>query len=88
MITSQCSQPTRLTVLLLERNLESVLVAIRDCGEKEQSLLEAALAKNLNARDTLFGRIAHDPGRRSIRDCVRKKAWFDRAVVAIRNAMP
>jgi hypothetical protein len=72
-ITQECSAPVRLTVVLLERNLESVVEAMRDCGEREHDLLQDALRKNLNERDKLFKRVGLDATRRGIRDCVRAR---------------
>lgn len=65
------SDPARLKVVLLERNLESVVNAFDQCGEWEKQLIAKALEKRLNERDTLFSRVGHDAARRNIRDCVR-----------------
>lgn len=53
-------------------NLESVIEAIRSCGELELELIARALRKELNARDALLSKVGHDAARRHIRDCVRK----------------
>jgi hypothetical protein len=58
-------------VFLLERNLETILEVLRDCqndppGRREQ--FEAALKKNLNARDILLQNTT-----RADRDCVQKR---------------
>lgn len=85
-IRSRFSEPERLTVVLLDRNLETVIVAIGDCDERE--LVEEALRKDINARDRLLGKLGNDPVRRPIRDCVRKAVpSFDRAVGVVRDAL-
>lgn len=71
-LVADSSAPTRLKVVLLERNLESVVEALDQCGEREKQLIAAALKKRLNERDTLFGKVGHDSGRKAIRDCVRQ----------------
>ncbi len=75
-------------MVLLDRNLETVIVAIGDCDERERELVEEALRKDINARDRLLGKLGNDPVRRPIRDCVRKAVpSFDRAVGVVRDAL-
>lgn len=87
-IRSSSSHPERLTVVLLEHNMESVVEAMRTCGEKATELIAGALRKGLNERDQLFGKVAHDPARKPIRDCVREKMQSAEQIVqAIRAAV-
>jgi hypothetical protein len=87
-LVATSSDPSRLMVVLLERNLESLIEAIRQCGERELELIEAALRKELNGRDTLLGKVGHDPGRRLIRDCVRRTMpSVESVVVRLRSAL-
>lgn len=71
-LAADSSAPTRLQVVLLERNLESVVAAFKECGERETQLIAEALKKRLNERDKLFSKVGHDAARGSIRDCVRQ----------------
>ncbi|MCC6785538.1 MAG: hypothetical protein IT457_21985 [Planctomycetes bacterium] len=87
-IRARFSEPARLTVILLDRNLETVIAAIRDCGEAEVQLVESALRKDLNARDRLLGKLGADSDRRALRDCVRGAVpSFERAVAAATDAL-
>jgi hypothetical protein len=87
-IRARCSDPGRVTIVLLQRNLESVILAIRECGESEAALIQEAIAKNLNARDILLGKVGNDPRRKALRDCVRERVpSLDRLVMAICAAM-
>lgn len=88
-IRNDSSDPLRVTVVLLERNLESVVEAMRDCKEPALTLIAGALRKNLNDRDHLFESVGRDPGRRGIRDCVRKKVpSVEQVVKALASAIP
>lgn len=71
-LVADSSAPARLKVVLLESNLESVVQALDQCGEREKQLIAEALKKRLNERDTLFGKVGHDGSRKGIRDCVRQ----------------
>lgn len=71
-IKADSSAPHRVTVVLLERNLESVVKAFQQCGESATDLIAEALEKRLNARDRLFDSVGRDPSKRQVRDCVRK----------------
>lgn len=75
-IRADSSAPDRLTVVLLERNLETVIEAIRGCdaeGSLDHALIQDALDKDLNARDRLLARVGRDPGRQQVRACVRQR---------------
>lgn len=84
-IRSRCDQPDRLEIALLEDNVESLIQAVRDCDQpptlgREQ--IDAALAKDINARDLVLTKVARDPGRRALRDCVRKRMPSLEAAIA------
>lgn len=85
-LVAESSAPARLKVVLLECNLESIVRAFAKCGEHEQRLISAALEKRLNDRDTLFGRVGHDPARKAIRDCVRKAMPCVEKIVEVMSA--
>ena len=71
-----CADPKRLRVILLERNLETVLEAIRACDDGRTipaALFNQSLAKNVNARDVVLGKVGTDDGRKTMRDCVRAR---------------
>ena len=62
-------------VILLKENTETILVAAQDCGAAEfcdVAELSSAIAKNLPARDIVFGKIAKKNAKH-IRDCIREK---------------
>jgi hypothetical protein len=90
-IRKTCSQPDRLTVVLLENNLETVIEAIRDCDPRktlDEELVAEAMDKDINARDLLLQKVGRDATRRDLRDCVRKKVpSLNKAVEAIRRAV-
>lgn len=71
-LVADSSAPNRLKVVLLERNLESIVRAFDQCGEREKQLIAEAMKKRLNERDTLFGKVGNDAARQDIRDCVRQ----------------
>ena len=69
-ISKRCPVQDLLDVVLLVRNLESLLQARGGCEPSvDADLLRRALAKDLGARDTVLVRAAW--GDRSTRDCVR-----------------
>jgi hypothetical protein len=70
-IRRPCVVPDRLRVVLLDRNVESVLRAIQRCDpELDAVVLERAVErKEVNARDLIF-RMAAGAGKRSVRDCL------------------
>lgn len=76
LIRARCLEPERLTVILLERNLESVVSAIAEC-DTERALGAETLAraggKDRHARDELLCQLAKRTERRFIRDCVKAK---------------
>lgn len=75
-IRGRCNQPDRLRVALLEDNVESVIEAVRDCDQPPtlpREWIDDALAKDINARDLILIKVARDPIRRALRDCVRKR---------------
>lgn len=75
-IRSRCDQPERLHVALLEQNVESLIQAVSDCDQPptlDREQIVAALAKEINARDLVLTKVARDPGRRPLRDCVRQR---------------
>jgi hypothetical protein len=87
MIRRSCAQTGLLTVVLLEKNVETLIAAARDCDQGvtlSRDMVDAALAKDLNQRDILLAKVAHDVHRRTIRDCIRGKVpSFGRAVAAV-----
>lgn len=85
-LVAESSSPARLKVVLLERNLESVVQAFDRCGEWEKHLIAQALKKRLNERDRLFGKVGHDAARRAIRDCVRQAMPCVEKIVEIISA--
>ena len=60
-------------VILLQRNMETVLEAARDCDPAlPKERLEKALKKDLNARDAILNRIAWGMSK-AIRDCIKAR---------------
>jgi hypothetical protein len=72
-IKKNCPNPTRLRVVLLDRNMESPLRGARACGvdAPEDLWASAVEKKRLNARDQILKKLAF--GARALRDCVRKR---------------
>lgn len=71
---AQHPQAERVRLLLLDRNLESVLRTIAECDRTvPKTLIDDALAKRtgMQARERLLHRAAH--GERSLRDCVQQR---------------
>lgn len=59
-------------VILLVRNLESILEAARDCGAVGD--INEALSKNRGARDRVLTNIAYDPLKADLRACIQDKS--------------
>jgi hypothetical protein len=76
----------RFSLVLLDRNVESLIAAIADCDEGHRLAIErvnAALRqKDVNARDLLCG-IAADESYRAWRDCVQDRVPSFRRLVAL-----
>jgi hypothetical protein len=65
--------PDKLTVLLLDRNMEDVVAAAGSCDATiNRSLLQRALGKQLEARDLVLAGAAR-AGKESVRACILKK---------------
>lgn len=78
-VASAGVRPDQLTVFLLSRNLETLIIALRDCGHANERI-PAAMKKDLVARDGVFNSAAAESDRR-VRDCVRKAVpSFDRVI--------
>lgn len=75
-IRSRCDQPERLAIVLLRRNVESLILAAKKC-DQENTLssvaITKALRKDLSARDWILTNLAMDPAKRALRDCMRKE---------------
>lgn len=70
-----CSWQERLVVVLLERNIESVVEAVRACAPAivaDEVWGQAVDRKNLNARDVVLRRAASPP-ERALRECVLQR---------------
>ena len=68
-LTKGCDVPERLTIVLLERNVESIITALEPEARQlglEQALFDDAIAKVRVARDRIFER-ASKPGYRQTR---------------------
>lgn len=85
-LVAESSAPSRLSVILLERNLESIVEALDKCGEREKQLIAGAMKKRLNDRDSLFGKVGHDAARKGIRDCVRHRMPCVEKIVELMGA--
>lgn len=57
-LKDECPLPEVLTVILLRRNLETVLRAAGRCARIDDESLQEALGKNLEARDAILNRVA------------------------------
>ncbi len=76
LIRDTCLEPERLTVILLVRNLESVVDAIARCDSSKvlgADMVVRAGGKDRHARDELLGRLGTAAELRSIRNCVKAK---------------
>ena len=72
-IIHEAGNPRSLKVILLQRNMETVLEAARDCDPAlPKERLEKALKKDLNARDAILNRIAWGMSK-AIRDCIKAR---------------
>lgn len=73
-IQQGCSDPARLSIVLLQPNLEAVLRAAAECDPSlEGPRLQKALAKDRLERDALLEKIAFDRSRRPTRACILEK---------------
>lgn len=76
LIQATCLEPKRLTVILLERNLESVMEAIAEC-DTERNLdtdsVARASGKDRHARDEVLLKLGTRAEHRHIRDCVKAR---------------
>lgn len=71
-IREDCNCPEQLEVILLHKNIESVIEAARDCGaESSAETVALALRKHLMQRDLVFRGVAW--GRPEVRACIRGK---------------
>lgn len=88
-LKESCNEPDRITVVLLERNVESLVEAARDCDENFMpDRIADALMKDINARDLVLQAVAFDAGRRDLRDCIRKRVpSLERAIATIAEAV-
>ncbi|HYO67524.1 MAG TPA: hypothetical protein VEU33_15720 [Archangium sp.] len=64
-----------LHVVLLDRNMETVILAVAECEPSLASELvrSATQQKDHSARDSILNRIAYETHRHAIRDCVKSK---------------
>lgn len=68
-LKGECPLPEALSVVLLRRNLETVLRAAGRCAQVDGAFLAEALGKNLEARDAILNRVAwSDPP--AVRACI------------------
>lgn len=83
-IKTRCELKDLFEVVLLDRNMESVLAAVKECAPRIQaSRFEQAIdRKNRTERDNIFQQVTF--GERSIRDCILGK---NKSVRAIRDWM-
>ena len=72
-IKKGCPNPAGLEVVLLDKNMETLLRAARDCHVQatDEIWTSAIQRKRLNARDQILKKLAF--GARTFRDCVRKR---------------
>jgi len=71
-LKKECSWPDQLCIVLLERNIETVVEAVRTCEPTlvpEDIWVQAIKRKNLNARDIVLTHAASPP-KRALRDQV------------------
>ena len=82
-IKKGCPNPTGLEVVLLEKNMETLLRAARDCQVEaaDETWNSAIAGKRLNARDQILKKLAF--GARTFRDCVRKRVRSFEQLVTI-----
>ena len=83
-IRKGCKAPDALTIVLLQRNAESVLQAIRDCapGLDAARLDRAIRQKDLLARDAVFAAVSRD-AMRPTRDCILARVPSLEALVRV-----
>jgi len=75
-LRQECNAPQKLEVILLSKNMESVIQAAARCGEElgvEIRKVREAASKDRLARDICLSSLAYDPGRRPLRDCILRK---------------
>ena len=73
-LLKDCAWAGQLHVVILERNLESLLRAVLQCAPEAADERTRALAldrKSLAERDVILNRVARE-ARRNVRDCVRQ----------------
>jgi hypothetical protein len=73
-LRDECAWGEHLGVVLLERNVESLIEAVQRCSPTlvDEGTWKAALAKKLNARDIVLGKAAKPP-QVQIRACVLRE---------------
>lgn len=72
----QRDQRRRLWVAVLDENVESLIQVIGDCDESHAiptDLVQAALRKDINARDRALEKAAYLPDGRDLRDCIHRE---------------
>lgn len=81
-IKEKCPSPDRLSVVVIRKNIESLIEAARECraGISEEQVKKAVEKKDLEERDIVFHQLAK-PDRRDLRDCILRKVPSFRAAV-------
>jgi hypothetical protein len=68
------SDASRIVVCVLHRNVETLIEAASACDKSlSPQEVEAALRKDVNARDAILLRVARGQHFRAIRDCIRRE---------------
>ena len=87
-IKKGCPNPAGLEVVLLHKNMETLLRTARDCQVEatDETWTGAIERKRLNARDQILKKLAF--GAQTFRDCVRKRLpSFEQLVMIAANAI-